>query len=60
MLNSAMGGGQLLHLDRRQSGLFIPLMGWGETDHFGPKAVCFVLASDFHAVDDRCKQYEGF
>jgi dTDP-4-dehydrorhamnose 3,5-epimerase-like enzyme len=51
---------KIMHMDRRDSGLYICPMIWRELDNFSSGAVCMVLASDYYNEQDYYRDYDLF
>ena len=48
------------HLNRADSGLYMPSMIWRQIDNFSTGSVCMVLASDYFDEADYYRDYDAF
>ena len=51
---------RLFHLNRANTGLYIPSMIWREIDNFSGGSVCLVLASERFDESDYLRDYDEF
>ncbi len=51
---------KVMHMDRRDAGLYICPMIWRELDNFSPGAICMVLASDYYSEQDYYRNHDTF
>jgi hypothetical protein len=48
------------HLNKSNTGLYLPSMMWRELDKFTSGSVCLVLASELYSEDDYIRDYKTF